>query len=213
MRTFGDAVAQLRGAEAAGFSFSLEQARRLLQEGVDRFASESEWIKAELALATSVAGQEEYELPAHVVRVLGLTVDGSVYSAVDVQTIWQYKSSGLPQQLDGVFSERYNEDGKLKTVGLLPIPEVDGQSIAGLAAITPGDLEDEDELPFPTEYRRGPLNFAKGIAYGDVDENAQAADYWLGLAQAEADGLKTYGRRRMGSGPYRIPVATARARR
>jgi len=147
-----------------------------------------------------------------VVKLRGLTVAGVPYTAVDVQTIWQYKLSGLPGTIDGAFAERYNEDGKIKAFSLLPIPEEAGLAIVGLAAITPGELEDEDELPFPLEYRRGCVDYAKGIAYEDVDENPESGQYFTSRAAALADELREKGNSRIGSGPYRIPVASARRR-
>lgn len=213
MRTFGEAVAQLRGAEAGGFSFSVEQAGLLLQEGVDRFASRSKWIKAELDLGTTIADQEQYELPSTVVELLGLTIEGVPYNAVDVQTIWQYKLVGLPQRIDGAYAERFNDDGKIKAIGLLPVPDADGLSIAGLAVVTPGQLADDDELPFPAEFRRGPLDYAKGIAYEELDENPEAGAYYIERADTVADELRRLAQSRTGSGPYQIPVASARGRR
>lgn len=212
MKTFGDAIAQLQGAEAGGFDFSTVQAASLLNEGVKRFASRSEWIKAEVDLGFTVVDQEAYGLPENVVKLKGLSVSGVPYQAVDALTIWQYKVNGLPWRVDGVYAERYSEDGKIKSVSLLPIPDEASLAIGGLSVITPEDLEPADSLPFPPEYRRGPLDYAKGIAYEDVDENPESGTYFTDRANALADDLRLHAQSRTGSGPYMIPVATARRR-
>lgn len=210
MRTFGEAVAQLQGAEAGGFNFSPAQAALLLNEGVERFAARSEWIRAERNLGPTVAGQEEYSLDDEIVKVKGLEIAGVPYTAVDVLTVWQYKQFGLPPQMAGAYAERFNEDGKIRAIGLLPVPEEDGQPILSLAVLLPGELTAEDELPFPLEFRRGPLDYAKGIAYEDVDENPESGRFFIERANAKADELRELGNSRLGSGPYRIPVATVR---
>lgn len=212
MLTFADALAQLQGAEAGGFNFSATQAASLLNEGVKRFASRSEWIKAEVSLGPTVAGQEAYELPANVVKLRGLEVSGTAYVAVDLLTLWQYKQQGLPINVDGAYAERFSEDGKIKSFSIYPVPDTAGLAIAGLAVITPEDLSGNDPLPFPPEFRRGPLDYAKGIAYEDVDENPDSGTYFIKRADERADELRLDAQSRTGSGPYRIPVATARRR-
>lgn len=212
MRTFGEAIDQLVGAEASGFDVARTQAARLLQQGVERFASRSEWIKSERDFGPTVAGQEEYELASEIVKVKGLAVAGTPYVAVDVLTIWQYKIHGLPRRVDGAYAERFNDDGKIRALGLLPIPDVDGMSIEGLAVLLPNQLEEADELPFPADYRRGPLEYAKGIAYEELDENPEAGAVYLERARGLADELRELSHSRTGSGPAQAPVATARRR-
>jgi len=210
--TFGDALAQLQGAEAGGFSFSATQAASLLNEGVKRFAARSEWIKAEVDLGPTVANQEAYALPANCVKLKGLEVGSVVYIAVDLLSLWQYKQQGLPGNINGVYAERFSEDGKIKSFSVYPVPDVAGEPISGLAVITPEDLEAADNLPFPAEYNRGPVDYAKGIAYEDVDENPDSGTYFIKRADERADELRLEAQSRTGSGPYKIPVATARLR-
>lgn len=210
MRTLGEAVDQLVGAEAGGFDVSRQRAASLLNEGVERFASRSEWLRGEVVLGPTVVGQEQYQLPTNVVRVKGLIVAGVPYSATDVQSVWQYKVTGLPRRVDGVYAERYNEDGGIRTIGLLPVPEEGGIDMQALAVLLPGDLKEEDELPFPVDYRRGPLDYATGIAYETLDENPEAGAVYLERGATLADELRRLANSRLGSGPYQIPVATAR---
>lgn len=210
MDTFADLAAQFSGAEAGGFDFDPAHSASLLNEGLKRFAARSEWMKAEVSLGPTVADQEQYALPVNVVKLRGLAVAGTAYTAVDVLTLWQYKVTGLPHGVLGAYAERFNDDGKIKTISLFPIPDTAGTEISGLAVITPDDLSGEDKLPFPPEFNRGPLDYAKGIAYETVDENAEAGAYYIGRADERADELRLEAQSRTGSGPYKIPVASAR---
>jgi hypothetical protein len=179
---------------------------------VKRFAARSEWIKAEINLGPTVVDQELYATPENVVKLIGLRVNGVVYTATDARALWDYKQQGLPSRIDGVYAERFNEDGKIKSFSLLPIPDTADLAIEGLAVITPADLSGDDQLPFPEEYNRGLLEYAKGIAYEDVDENPESGSYFIQRADARADDLRLEAQSRTGRGPYRIPVATARLR-
>lgn len=207
METFQDAVTQLQSAEAGGFDFGAAQAAALLNEGVRRFAAASEWIKAELDLGATIAAQESYALPDRVVKLKGLAIAGAPYARTDVLGLWNLKQAGrVPGGAAGVYTERFSDDGKIKSFSLWPIPDASDLAIAGLAVITPDDLSGEDQLPFPPEYNRGPLDFAKGIAYEDLDENPQSGTYFRERAEQLAERLRLEGNSRSGSGPFQIPV-------
>lgn len=211
MKTLADAVAQLRGPEAGGFDFSDTQAALLLNEGAKRLAAQSEWIRAELELGPTVAEQEEYVLPDKVVRLLRVAVAGYPYERSDLQTLWDLRLGRLRLAAGGaeggVFAERFGVDGKTKLFSLWLPPTESGLAVTGLAAITPDDLELTDELPFPEEFRRAVLDYAKGIAYEDTDENPQSGNYFLSRAEAEAVKLRNLANSRTGAGPHKARVA------
>lgn len=214
METFQEALTQLRSAEAGGFDFGDVQAAALLNEGVRRFAAKSEWIKAELDLGPTVAEQEAYPLPDHVVKLRGVAVSGAPYARTDALALWNYKNRAvLPRDIAGLFAERFSDDGKIKSFSLYPIPSEAALTISGFAVITPSEeLAGEDKLPFPTEYNRGVLDFAKGVAYEDLDENPQSGTYFAERAGALAEQLRLEANSRTGAGPFRIPVAGLRRR-
>lgn len=215
MDTFEDAVAELQSAEAGGFDVSPARAASLTNEGVKRLASLSEWIRAELELGPTVVGQEEYVVPGNVVRVRQLAVGGVPYSWTDLLTLWEVKMGKrtiVSSWGGGIFADRFSPDGKTEYLALAPVPTVAGQPITGLAAIEPADLAGKDKLPFPPEFRRGIVDFAKAIGYETIDENLQSANALMQRATATALELREQARARSGSGPWRIPVASLRRR-
>lgn len=208
--TLADAVVQLRGPEAGGFDFSENQAVSLLQEGVGRLAAASQWVRAELQLGPTVAGQEAYELPDKVVKLKNVYVGGMPFTEVSFDDVFGLKNGRL--QLvgagseGGVFTERFSEDGLSKFFSLWPVPE-DALEVLGLAAIIPDPPGLNDPLPFPVDMNRVVLDYAKGIAYEDVDENQNAGNHFLERAGQKAQQLLERGNARAGRGPYKIPVA------
>ncbi len=219
MEVFQEAIAQFQGAEAGGFNFSLTQTASLLNEGMKRFAARSEWLKSEKALGSTVNGQEIYgTLDDRLVRLKALTVEDIPYSAKDLITLWRLKTAQLELQLPygigGIFVERFSDDGypllNERRFSLWPIPTVDGLPILGLAIMTPPNYDPTIDamrpLPFPVEYNRGILDYAKGIAYEDVDENSQSGTYYMTRGDAKADELRLRSQSHIGKGPYKIPV-------
>lgn len=210
METLADAIAQLEGPEASGFKFTGPQATLLLNEGVKRLAADSEWIRAEISLGPTVAEQELYELPGKVVRLREVDVAGYPYQREDYEILRNLKLGRLhltrPNE-GGVFAERFGEDGISKLFSLW-LPPTDGElPIIGYASITPEDLKESDTLPFPVQFRRTVLDYAKGIAYEDVDENPKSGNYFLERAQAEAVKLGRLANSRTGKGPHKARVA------
>lgn len=210
METFADAIAQLEGPEASGFKFTGSQAALLLNEGAKRLASRSEWIRAELELGPTVAEQEEYDLPGNVVKLLRVAVAGYPYERSDLPTLWDLRigrqSLTRPEE-GGIFAERFGQDGIEKKFSVWLPPSQDGLAVTGLAAITPADMAPGDVLPFPVEFNRAVLDYAKGIAYEDVDENPQSGNYFLGRADARAGELFVLANKRTGAGPHKAHVA------
>jgi len=206
---FSEEVAQLRGAEAAGFDLSEAQAAKLLNQGIDRLAARSEWIKVEAEYGPTVAEQERYEIPANTVRVLSVQIGESPYVPVSVKDLWELKAGRKEAPAEGgVFAERFSEDGATKTLGFYPVPEEAEEAIEALAAITPAkDLSGEDPLPFPDQNCRGARDFAIALAYEQLDENIEQARFYEERGEAEAERLRRLANSRVGSGPLKIPVA------
>lgn len=208
---FEDEVAQLRGAEAAGFDLSEAQAAKLLNQGIDRLAARSEWIKVEAEYGPTEAEVERYEIPGNTVRVLSVQIGESPYVPVSIKDLWEVKAGRKEAPAEGgLFAERFSEDGATKTLGFYPIPEA-GQAIEALAAITPKEeLSGKDPLPFPDQSCRAARDFAIGLAYEQLDENIEQARFYEERGEAEAERLRRMANSRVGSGPLKIPVAGRR---
>lgn len=213
MDTFNDAAEQLTSAQAGGFKLRSGQVSTLINEGIKCLAEESEWIRAEIEIGETVAGQVLYTVPDHVVRMKSLIIGGLRYSLVDYDDILDIEA-GTKRLVEragfgGVFCERFSEDGATKRIGVYPPPEASGLPIIGNAAIYPPvELGGLDVLPFPPRFRRAVVDYAKGIAYEDVDENPAAGANYLARADARAGQLRALGKSRTrGPGPFKIPVA------
>lgn len=217
METFSDAVEQLTSAQAGGFDFRAPQAEKLTQEGIDRLAGKSKWIRAQMQLGPIVAGQAAYSLPAKIVRLYDVAVNDIEYGRRDLKALRHLRSgaASLPYgSSGGVYVEAYAEDGLTRTVELWPPPEEEdtGLELETFSAILPDPLSGTDLLPFPADYRRAILNYAKSIASSDIDVDKATADSWLTDAENEAAALALLANARAGSGPWRIPVAGHRRR-
>ncbi len=218
METFDDAVEQLTSAQAGGFDFQTPQAEKLIQEGIKMLAAKSKWIRAQMELGPIVLGQAAYPLPAKIIRLYDVALGGKFeYGRRDIKHLRQLRSGAatLPYGAEGgVYVEAYAEDGKTRTIELFPTPEEGegGEILEGFAAIIPDDLSGSDELPFPEDYRRAVVNFAKSIASADIDVDLQTAASWAESAAGDAAALALLANARSGSGPWRIPVAGHRRR-
>lgn len=211
MPTFEEAVAQLRGPEAAGFGFSELQAGRLINQGVRDYASASEWIRAILDVGPAVADQKDYLLAANVVKVKRLRLGSGPYSRQNLETLWDLESGLVTLSgTGGVFVPTFDEAGTDRLITLHPTPGIEevGLPIKALASIFPAaDLSGSDAIPFPDDAWRGVLSAAKAIAYEDVDENPDQATYHRGIFEREAEDLKLRGNSQVGQGPVKFAVA------
>lgn len=213
METFAEAITQFRSAEAGGFNVSDAQTASLLNEGAKRFAARSEHLRAFLTIGVTVAGQNLYELPAKQVRAKVLYVGNVPWTLVDLLQLKEVEIGR--RQLDGqggIYAEEASEDGLTKKLRLFPAPEEDGVQLQTWGSILPDTLAGADVLPFGVEYNRGIVDFAKAIAYEDLDENVQGGASFLERANGRADELKEADKRRLGRNPRRAQVATLRGR-
>ncbi len=212
MDTFDDAVAQLTGAQAGGFAFRPEQSTSLINEGIKRLAESSEWIRAELEIGTTLVGEDLYDLPDNIVRMQEVLINGLRYLLVNRDDILGLEAGRLQvveyPDVGGVFCERFSSDGQ-KRISIYPPPEEAGLPIIAEAAIYPDKtLGGADPLPFPPRFRRAIVDYAKGIAYEDMDENPQAGAGYLARADQRGEELRLLGKSRAQSNaPYKIPVA------
>jgi hypothetical protein len=214
VRTFAELEKQFTSAEAGGFDLRQEQVATLLNEGAERLAARSKWIRAMVQVGPTVAGQGPYRLPDKLVQLEQLYVDGKPWPETDMLTLRQVELGrrALCQAWgDGIYAEEADETGTIKLLRLFPAPELDGLTIEGWGPITPDPLGGEDVLPFPPEFTRAVLDFALAIAYEQIDENPQSATYFLERANGRADELGERMRAKMRTNPRKARVSTLRA--
>lgn len=216
MDTFADAVEELTSAQAAGFDVKQARAETVIQEGIRHLAARSHWIKAMLNLGPTVADQAAYTLPERVIRLFEVAINNDPYTRRNIHTLWDLRTgrSTLEPGAEegGVFAEVGSEDGKSKSIELLPTPEEGEAEITGLASIYPEPLAASDELPFPADHRRAVVDYATGILYEGSDENQATGAFYRERADGTAEALRLFANARSGSGPWKIPVAGHRRR-
>src|SRR6266550_6282048 len=86
----GLTLAQLRSRvkDQATFSETDAVIDQWLNEKHKQLIVESDWDTRIASLGTTVAAQTDYDLPADVVEIEGLTVDGSEFEAVGIHMLW-----------------------------------------------------------------------------------------------------------------------------
>lgn len=206
---FEDAKSQLRGAEAAGFDVSDGQAGKLVNRGLRRLASLSRWVRELRELDTTDVGVAEYAVPDDILSIVALTVGGGrEYLAVNLRQIWSLQQGSLSLRgAPGAFSDEYGADPATShKLALYPAPTAAGLAIVAYCAVVPGDYEDGDNLPFPPDMDETIIDAARAMAYEDVDENPDMADYFHKKVNDEAERLRRRANSRVGSNVTQIQV-------
>jgi hypothetical protein len=212
--TIADVVEELTSAQASGFDVKDKRAEKIAQRAIKSLAAASHWIKAELELGPTVAGQAGYTLADKIVRLFDVVVgENTPYGRRDIRILWDLRAgrTTLSGEEGGVFAERFDATGTKKTFDIYPTPE-EVLPILGLASITPDDLAAGETLPFPEQYRGAILDFARVELYEQSDENKALAESYEKRALSKAEGLFLLANARTGSGPWKIPVAGHRRR-
>lgn len=215
MDTIADVVEEITSAKGAGFDVGDVKAERVAQRAVKRLAAASHWIKAELELGPTAAGQPNYLLPDKVVRLFALAVGANTpYGRRDIRVLWDVRAGReeLVGEEGGIFAERFDASGTVKSFDIFPTPEEGGLAILGLASIVPADLLPGQILPFPEQHRGAILDFARAELYEQTDENKAMSESYERRALSTGEGLFLLANARTGSGPWRIPVAGHRRR-
>lgn len=207
MALVDEVVTELRDAQGFGFAVSEPRAYEIVNRAIKRVARRALSIQAVISLGTTVADQEDYELPANVIDLRRIKV-GTVanYSRISLDVLWDLKDIDSDVTLagrgGGVFAPQFSNDGATRSVSIYPAPDA-GQAISGFAVLEPADdLEAGDSLPFSDP--EPVVNMAASIAYKQVDENPESSAYYLNLANEGAEELRRQTISQVGSGPNRI---------
>lgn len=204
---FDAQVARLRSPEAGGFDISESRAGEIVNAAIRRLVVRSQILVAERELGPGVAGTYLYELPADVLDIRGLMVNGDPkFARVATTRHWQLRSGDayLPPGRTGAYAPRFDTDGG-KWVAIFPTP-AGGETITALCAISSPDYADDDDLPLPEDGEQ-PLQWAaKAIAYEEIDEDPATAGGFYAQADAWADSLAQRERGRVGGGVIQAQI-------
>lgn len=183
-----------------------------VQQRYDMALEESGWRRAPVALGPTVAGQAQYLVPAHVIDLKMLRVDGSKpWKRVTTEELWLLQANAAQLRgAPGAFAPNFEADADA-VVELWPAPTVAGKTIDALCAIkdTVALTDSSGSTPAVPDGLHRELFVMGAIAIGRVlvDERADLAGPF---ESAWDSGLKKLMRRtksRIGSGVWQANVA------
>jgi hypothetical protein len=175
--TADEIVDEVRAGAGIDIDNAATRVSRWLNHLIREMAAESEWIKGTPDLGPTVASQAAYTLPANVVRVYELRVNGGKpYVRHGTRAEWELASDMRYSTGErGFFSESFDDSGSTKQVVLNPAPTEAGQPIEALAALYPNEISGTDEPPFPREFDFALVHGATAIGLRMGDEDHQSA--------------------------------------
>lgn len=106
----------------------------------------SQWLRAITTLATTVAGQADYDWPAGVADVEQVRdTQGGRYGVVSVDELWDLSSSDLLLDSSSapVIAPHYSEDGLTVGFTVWPTPATSGTVLEGLCTLFPEAFADD----------------------------------------------------------------------
>lgn len=183
--------------------------RGWLLDRIERMVVEAKWRRAEVAFASTTAGDATYANPANVVDVESVKVDGEPYGLATINELWDLKQgNAVLRGRGGVFAPWYSSDGSAEGIELWPVPDAAGLDIVALCAIKPATTADASEPPVPSEFHYGIWGGAIADGLGLTEERLSAAGFWE--AKFETATAKLAARRKslIGSGPIQIGMPT-----
>lgn len=194
--------------ELAGLDLEEAERDRLINEAVADLCIRTEWTRATVNLGPTVAGQEDYDIPPEVNRVLKLSVGGVPYTR---------GSEAQKELLDlgdlrlrgrgGLFWSSFGPTG-IEQVSLYPAPQSPGQPINALSVIYPEPMtEDTDEPPVPREFRSAILDWVCAYAQGYQEDGLEARAFFQQEFDRKASSLKALRNSRVGRGPAQMQIA------
>lgn len=175
----------------------------------------SKWLMQTYLLGPTVAGQAAYVLPASIVEVDGLFIEGpegvAEYSRVGTVDLWDLKAgnASLEGRGAGVFAPNFAAAGTVlaggtKQIELYPAPDATGLNISVLAAMEPADLVTGDSPIIPLDLHGDLLDGAISLGMGRIDERLDSAAVYGQKFAAMVAELTRRATRRVGSGPQRL---------
>ncbi len=185
--TFGDLRASLD--DLAGLDLDPAQRDALINEGHREIATRSEWYRAEIELGPTVAAQVAYTLPSDVYRVLNLTVGGLRYEPASRTQITRINQDERFLLVDGLWWQSYSATN-VHQISLYPTP---GAAVAVNALVIerPPLMTLPTDVPVvPEEFRQAIADYAAGIAFASVEDNADMRVFYSGEFERKVADLR-----------------------
>ena len=196
---------RLRGLSA----ISDAEAGLRLNEAHRELVAAAESLREVVDLGPTVAGQQTYALPADVVQLLSLRVNGYGYDRKSIDEIDDLNASDayIVGLYRGFYAPQFSAGGAAE-ITIYPTPTQSGLPISGRAAMLPPDLVNDTDLPsLPVDFHWKLVDpGALAITLSLDDE--RFADAQAKKAEWEQVKLDLRGRtiRRVGGGPARIKL-------
>jgi hypothetical protein len=179
-----------------------------VQEAVARAKSRR---KSLTSIGPTVAGQSQYAVPAEVVKIKVLRVDGSrPWLRIGTEDLWELEGDnarlgGAP----GAYAPE-NETDADSVVELWPVPDTSGLTIEAHAFVLPDAITAATStgatIPLPDHIAPRVMGGAIAIGLERVHERADLAQPFRAQFELAVGELSRWANSRVGSGPTRLRV-------
>lgn len=209
---FDDITLRVRtqgGFDTSTSNIAVADVQGWIQERYKQLVAKSKWRKAEITIATAVAGDYNYPLPLTVVDLEGLSISGVPYQEAGVDQLWRLRNGqlALGRGDNGYFGLEPLADGT-QQVSLWPTPgsDQDGDAIVGLAALFPDPLVSGASPIVPDDFHEAIVWGAIATGLATIDERLDSAGYFEQQFAGAVEELKRRTNSRVNTGPVQILV-------
>jgi hypothetical protein len=173
--------------------------------------AESQWLMAQVTLASTVASQALYDLADNIADIRSLYLaddsgDPGDWSARSVEDLWGLQRGSLALSgSGGVFAITADASGA-KKVQLWPVPTATGAPITALVALIPADLASGDTPAIPADTHGKLVDAAIGLGLFRVENRSDLSAAFEQRRDVLVQQLQRRKNSRAGSTPTRIQV-------
>jgi hypothetical protein len=207
--TFAELYAAVRdqgGFDSTSTGSSQADIAGWINQAYTRLVVRSKWRKAQVVIATTVADQAEYTLPATVEDIEeGILVGTEPWSAVGQETLWRLKNGNATAD-GGVWAGDYDDAGNPQ-IELYPAPDEAGVEVSALAVLKPVPLAVDADTPIvPEDFHDAIVDGAISTGLRRINERIGEADSFEARFREEVEGLRRRGNSRLSTGPVQVQV-------
>ena len=196
--------------QQGGFPVANSEAGGWVNEVHKRAVAESQYVKREYAIGTTVAGQSSYDLPVAVIDLAKLYLAGEGtgrWERASVDDMWELRAGRASLRgSGGVFAPKFDTDDTPQ-VELYPAPDQTGISIMVLAAVSPATMTSGDSPVIPEDMHGDLMDGAIALGLLRRDERPDSAAAFEAKLERMISKLTRRKNSRVGSGATRMAVA------